>query len=401
MSLWMTMRIALNALGRNKTRTVLTMLGMIIGVAAVIAMIALGNGAQSSIEQQIQSVGTNLIMVNAGNWNAGGVRQGQGASSTLTKDDAAAIRGVPGVQYVSATVNTRAQVIAGGQNWNTRIMGSDADLPDIRSWPLQFGAFFTPQDVSVADKMAVLGTVVRDQLFGEDVDPTGQIIRIRNEPFKVVGVLSSKGQGAGGDDQDDAVYIPYTTAQKKLLGITYVQMILVSAQSPDQVTPVSDGITALLRQRHHTSGPENDDFTVRTMEDVAAMRTAASQTMTTLLAAIAGVSLLVGGIGIMNIMLVSVTERTREIGLRKAVGAKRRHILVQFLTESMTLSVVGILLGFGIAQGLTQFLAWPTQVSPQAVALAFGFAGATGVFFGFYPARSAARLSPIDALRYE
>jgi putative ABC transport system permease protein len=401
----MTFRIAIKALNRNKMRTLLTMLGMIIGVGAVITMVALGNGASQSIEQQIASAGTNVIMVNAGNFTSGGVRQGQGMSNTLMPEDATALRDVPGVQYVAAGVDQGAQLVAGNQNWFSRVQGTDVDLPLIRSWLVGQGGFFTPADVTSAAKVCVIGTTVRDMLFGEDVDPIGQIIRIRNQPFKVVGVMLPKGQSAMGQDQDDVVFAPYTTVQKKFRGITYIQNITVSAASADEVNKVAEAITLLLRTRHKIMQGDSDDFMVRTLEDIAAVRTEATRTMTALLASIAGVSLLVGGIGIMNIMLVSVTERTREIGLRLAIGARGRDVLWQFLVEAVVLSLiggmVGIGLGYGLSRGLTQFLQWPTFVSLDAVAVAFGFAAATGIFFGFYPARKASALDPIEALRYE
>ena len=403
MSILMVFRVALKALARNKLRTALTMLGMIIGVGAVITMVALGTGAQSSIETQIQAAGTNMIMVSAGNFMSAGVRTGQGNASTLTPDDATAIQDVTGVQYIAAGVNTRGQVVAGNLNWGTQIQGTDVDLPLIRSWPTTKGAFFSPADVASASKVAVLGSVVHEQLFGADVDPVGQVIRINNQPFTVVGVMSSKGQSGMGQDQDDVVYTPYTTVMKKLRGITYVQNITVSAASAGDTAATADRIATLLRTRHQIV--DEDDFMVRTMEEMASVRVQATETMTALLASIAGVSLLVGGIGIMNIMLVSVTERTREIGLRLAIGARGRDVLMQFLVEAIVLSmvggVIGIGLGLGLSQGVTAWMSWPTRVSPEAVAVAFIFAAVTGVFFGFYPARKAAALDPIDALRFE
>ena len=405
MSFLMVLTVAFKALGRNKMRTALTMLGMIIGVGAVITMVALGTGAQSSIESQIQSAGTNMIMVSAGNFQQGGVRMGQGSSSTLTPEDAFAIQQVQGVQYLAPGVNTRGQVIAGNLNWNTQIQGTDVDLPLIRSWPTKLGAFFSPVDVASASKVAVLGSVVHEQVFGADVDPVGQIIRINNQPFTVVGVMASKGQSGMGQDQDDQIYVPYTTVMKKLRGITYIQNITVSATSAGDTSATADRIATLLRQRHEVAQGEQDDFMVRTMEEMASVRVQATETMTALLASIAGVSLLVGGIGIMNIMLVSVTERTREIGLRMAIGARSRDVLMQFLVEAVVLSLVGgsigIAVGFGLSKGVTAWMTWPTEISPESVAVAFVFAAITGIFFGFYPARKAAALDPIDALRFE
>jgi putative ABC transport system permease protein len=401
----MTLRIALKALNRNKLRTVLTMLGMIIGVGAVITMVALGTGARTTIEERVKSAGTNMIMVNAGNFSTGGVRMGQGNSTTLTPDDANAIKQIPGVQFAAAGATTRGQIIAGNQNWSTQVQGTDVDLPQIRSWPTKYGSFFTPQDVQSAAKVAVLGTVVSGVLFGDDVDPTGQVIRIRNQPFKVIGVMISKGQSSMGQDQDDTIFVPYTTVMKKLQGQQNINNVTVSAASADAIQDTAEAIRGVLRVRHKISNPENDDFMVRTLEEMASVQTETTKTMTTLLASIAGVSLLVGGIGIMNIMLVSVTERTREIGLRMAIGARGKDVLLQFLVEAIVISLIGgligIALGFGLSAAVQKFMQWPADISSDAIALAFGFAALTGVFFGFYPARKAASLDPIEALRFE
>ena len=402
------LRVALKALARNKMRTGLTMLGMIIGVAAVITMVALGNGAQQQIEDQVKSAGTNLITIRAGNYRRGGISHGMGAAPTLKAADIEAIREqVPGAVYLAASVNTRDQVVAGRQNWSAQIEGTDVEFPMIRLWDLEFGTFFTSTHVRSAAKVAVLGSIVRDNLFGENVDPVGQRVRIRNQSFQVIGVMQSKGSGQFGQDQDDTVLVPYTTVQKKLRGKdgTNISGATISAVSPDQMDEITEQITAVLRDQHRLIPGEDDDFMVRTQEDIASMLTGMTETMTGLLAGIAGVSLLVGGIGIMNIMLVSVTERTREIGLRMAVGAKGRDVLMQFLVEAVVLSLVGGLigvgLGFGLSEGLTQFLQWPTSVPPSAVGIAVGFAAATGIFFGFYPARQAAQLDPIESLRFE
>ncbi len=406
MSPVMTTRIALKALARNKMRTALTMLGMIIGVSAVIALVGLGNGAQARIEAQIKAGGTNLITINAGNFTANGVRGGSGVAASLSIDDVEAIKKeVANVQYITPGVNSRGQVIAGNQNWSTRVQGTDVDFPLIREWPIKYGSFFSTQDVSSAAKVAVLGKTVSEQLFGPEVDPTGQVIRVRNQPFKVIGVMGSKGQAGMGEDQDDTLFAPYTTVQKKLMGQTFIQSITVSASNADATSDVANAVSVVMRTQHKLNNGDPDDFTVRTQEDIAEIRTAALDTMTNLLAGIAGVSLIVGGIGIMNIMLVSVTERTREIGIRMAIGAKSRDVQLQFLVEAIVISLlgggIGIALGFGMADLATRFWDFPTQVPANAVAMAFGFSAATGVIFGFYPARKAAALDPIDALRYE
>jgi putative ABC transport system permease protein len=402
-----TVRIAALAIRRNKIRSMLTMLGVIIGVASVIAMIALGSGARAAIDEQIQSQGTNVVYVSAGSFGRGpgAVRQGAGSVSTLTLEDAQAIaQQVGAVDRISPMVRGRVQVVAGNQNWNTSIESGNEDYVTIRNWPIISGANFTARDVLVAEKVCLLGATVVQNLF-PDQDPVGQVIRVKNLPFRVVGVLAAKGQGQFGQDQDDLIVAPYTTVQKKVLGIPNIQQILVSAVSSDAVEPAATDITQLLRQRHRISNPEDDDFTVRTVEEMAATRVEMARTMTLLLMSVASVSLLVGGIGIMNIMLVSVTERTREIGLRMAVGARTRDILRQFLAEAVGLSVVGgalgVLLGIGASQGLTRFLAWPTTITTASIFIAFAFAGAVGVFFGYYPARKAANLDPIEALRYE
>ena len=407
MSLKETLRVALKALRRNAVRSVLTMLGVIIGVASVIAMIALGSGARAAIDEQIQSQGTNLIFVTAGSAGRGQgtVRGGAGSVSTLTVEDARAIeQQVGAVDRLSPGVRGRSQVIAGNQNWNTQVQGEDEDFVVIRNWALVSGANFTARDVQVADKVALLGATVAQTLF-PDQDPVGQILRVRNLPFRVVGVLAPKGQGQFGQDQDDLIVAPYTTVQKKLLGITFLQSITLSATTSDAVEPTAVEVTRLMRERHRVGSPEEDDFTVRTVEEMAATRVETARTMTMLLMSVASVSLLVGGIGIMNIMLVSVTERTREIGLRLAVGARARDILRQFLAEAVCLSVaggaVGVLLGTLASRTLTQALGWPSLVTASALGIAFAFSAAVGVFFGYYPARRAALLDPIEALRYE
>ena len=401
-----TLRIAFKAMRRNKVRSVLTMLGVIIGVASVIAMIALGSGARAAIDAQIQSQGTTLIYVSSGSWNrgGGGVRGGSGTITTLTLEDALAVSQIPTVGRLTPVVRGRAQVVAGNQNWNTSVEGGNEDYLAVRNWVLADGANFSPRDVLIAEKVCLLGATVTKTLF-PDQDPVGQIIRIKNLPFRVLGILAPKGQGQWGQDQDDFIVAPYTTIQKKLLGITHIQQMSIAATSSDAVEKTAVAVTQLLRQRHKIQNPEDDDFTVRTVEEMAQTRVQMAQTMNGLLMSVASVSLLVGGIGIMNIMLVSVTERTKEIGLRLAVGARTRDILRQFLAEAVSLSFVGgmlgMLLGVGVSEGLTHGLGWPTTITGSSIVIAFAFAAAVGVFFGYYPARTAANLDPIEALRYE
>jgi putative ABC transport system permease protein len=397
--------VGLNALRANRMRTVLTMLGMIIGVAAVIGIAALGTGAQEAIEDRISASGANMLVVRAGNRTIGGVRLGMGASSRLTDGDTAAIRALPGVAYVSSGLRTRAQIVWAGENWNTSIEGTGADMPMIHNWRVEAGSFFTAQNVRDAEKVAVLGSEVRDEIFGPLVNPIGRTVRVGIVPLKVVGVLASRGQSSGGQDQDDTVFVPYTTVQKRLQGQQNIQNITLSAASADSVSDVADSVAVVLRNQHKLISGDADDFTIRTQEEIANIRTASIETFTQLLAGIAAVSLIVGGIGIMNIMLVSVTERTREIGIRLAIGAKGRDVLLQFLVEAIVISLlgggIGIALGFGMAELATRVWEFPTAVPPNAVVMAFGFSAITGIFFGFYPARKAAALDPIVALRYE
>jgi putative ABC transport system permease protein len=400
-----TIKIALRALLRNKMRTLLTMLGMIIGVAAVIAMVSIGNGARAQIESQIASMGQNVVLVFSGSLTRGGVHSGWGGAGTLTVDDAEAIqREVPGVTAVSPEVRTGVQVAAGNQNWSTSILGEAPEYFDIRRWPIVSGSAFTQIDIRSANKVAVIGKTIADQLYpGEE--PIGQIIRIRNVPFIVMGMLQPKGLSVQGQDQDDLIVIPYTSAMKRVQKATTLRTILVQTAKPTLLNPVQQQIIELLRQRHRITPGKDDDFTVRNQQEIAEMATAQSKTMTSLLAGVAVISLVVGGIGIMNIMLVSVTERTREIGIRMAIGARGRDILLQFLVEAVTLGVIGGLVG--IAGGILASKAiaaqnnWAALIPPEWVVYAFVFSAVIGIFFGFYPARKASQLDPIDALRYE
>jgi putative ABC transport system permease protein len=401
------LKIAMRALGRNKMRSALTMLGIIIGVGAVIAMVSVGQGAQRMVQDQISSMGSNMLYVMPGNMMQGGASMGLGAASTLTDEDVIAIqREIPAVAYVSPVVNSSAQLVFGNQNWFVRIQGTNEQFPDIRNWKVQQGEFFNEADVVSGSRVIVLGKTVSDKLF-PGMDPVGQTIRVRNLPFRVAGVLEAKGQSMVGQDQDDTAIVPYTTVQRKLAGRT------IPAISQAMVTGVSEAgsklaqnqITDLLRQRHKIGPNESDDFMVRNMADVAATSAQLTTIMTLLLGSIAAISLIVGGIGIMNIMLVSVTERTREIGIRMAVGARPNYIRLQFLAESLMLSLmgglIGILIGGSISRGISGFLGWPTLVSSLSVLISFGFATAIGIFFGYYPAHKAAALDPIEALRYE
>jgi putative ABC transport system permease protein len=397
-------KVSLVALRRNPMRTVLTMLGVIIGVGCVVAMVAIGQGASAAIRSQIGSLGTNMLIIFSGSRSSGGVRHGMGSVQTLTVDDAAAIaRECPSVALAEPGVRTGAQLVYGNQNWSTSVQGTGPDFLTIRAWALARGAYFTEEDVKAATKVAVIGQTVAENLFG-NTNPVGQIVRIKGLPFRVIGLLERKGANTMGD-QDDIVAVPYTTAQKRLMGVTWIGTILVSAVSPDAIGRATDEITALLRQRHRLGPTQEDDFGIRTQQEIASAATQMTGVLTMLLGAIASVSLLVGGIGIMNIMLVSVTERTREIGVRRALGARRGDIRLQFLIEASLISGLGGAVGIGIGMLIARLVSrvggWPTLVEPQIVAVAFLFAGLIGVGFGLYPAAKAARLNPIEALRYE
>jgi len=407
-SLLASLRIALRALMVNKMRSALTMLGIIIGVGAVIAMIAVGSGAKQRIAEQIASMGSNMLIVLSGSSTSGGLRFGTGTVPTLTVDDAKSILNeIPAVKYVSPILSGVAQVVFGNQNWSTIVNGATPEVLEIRDWPLASGRPFTQQDVDGATKVCLLGKTVVDNLFG-GIDPIGQIVRIKKVPFTVVGVLAPKGQSTWGQDQDDAIFIPLTTAQKRLFGMQFpgmVRIITVQAREPEVMKDVESQINDLLRQRHRLQPKQDNDFSVRNLTEIAASAEQSAGVMSLLLGAIASISLIVGGIGIMNIMLVSVTERTREIGIRIAVGAKGKDILLQFLIESLVLSLIGGIMGIGIGITgtlvLARFTQWPTLFSINAILLAFLFAGSVGVFFGFYPARKASMLNPIEALHYE
>jgi putative ABC transport system permease protein len=398
------LKVGLKAIARNKMRSALTALGIIIGVACVIAMVGVGKGSQAVIQSQISSLGTNFLMVFPGVATQSGARIFTG-ESTLTEDDVAAVKAeCPSVAYVSPMSRSAGQLVAGNLNWGTQVQGVGVEWPFIRSWNTSLGAFFGESEVRSASKVCLLGSTVATALFG-DQNPVGESVRIKNFPFRVIGVLESKGGNTQGQDQDDTVVAPYTTVMRLLKGRNRIDMFMVSAVSQDAVPQAQAEIEALLRQRHRIPTGGDADFMIRSQQEIAQTADETSKTLSLLLASAASISLLVGGIGIMNIMLVSVTERTREIGIRMAIGAKGKDILTQFLVEALTLSVagggIGILLGVGASRFLAWKAGWSIALPPESILLAFGFSAAIGVFFGFYPARKASRLDPIEALRYE
>ncbi len=403
-----TLKIAFRALKVNKMRSALTMLGIIIGVGAVIAMLAVGTGASKKIADQISSIGSNLIMILPGSTTAGGVRMGAGTQPTLTTFDAEAIqRECSAVLEAAPVLNGVAQVVYGNLNWSTGIIGTTPNMLDVRDWPISSGRPFTQQDVKSSTKVCLLGQTVVDNLFGDN-NPIGHVVRIKKVPFTVIGVLSPKGQSPNGQDQDDTIYVPVTTAQKKLFGTSFpgmVRIIMVKAKSTQELSLAEKQITELLRQRHRIGPKQDNDFTVRNLTQIMQTQEQSAKIMSILLGAIASISLIVGGIGIMNIMLVSVTERTREIGIRMAIGAKTWDIRLQFIIEAMILSLVGgavgTITGLISSEILAKATGWSVVISPISILVAFGFSGIVGIFFGFYPAYKASLLDPIEALRYE
>jgi putative ABC transport system permease protein len=400
--------MALHALGKNKVQTALTMLGIVIGVSAVIAMVSLGQGAQKLVQQQVAGMGQNVLQVQGQNqWQGGGARTAADQTQVLTEADVEAIRKeIPAVAKAAPNVQAQGQFVNGNQNWSSRVQGSNESYLDIRGWKMAQGEFYTENDVRTAARVVVLGKTIADNLF-PGADPVGQTIRIKDKPYRVIGVLAPKGQSANGQDQDDTAMMPYTTVQKKMQGqaLPRIQQISVSAISPEATGAAKDQITALLRERHQIRPGQPEDFRVNNLTEVAEAAEATTQVMTMLLGSIAAVSLLVGGIGIMNIMLVSVTERTREIGIRMAIGSRGSYVRLQFLAESVILCMVGgligVALGVGLSLSIAHFMGWPSYVSPQAAGIAFAFSAVTGIFFGYYPAHKAASLDPIEALRYE
>ena len=401
----MTFRIALRALGRNKLRSFLTMLGIIIGVGAVITMVAIGEGAKALVRAQIASLGTNLLVILPGTVTVGGARTGSGGVQTLADSDAKAImEEIPVISRAAPVLRQVQQVIAGDQNWSTVVQGVAPEFQQIRDWQVERGRFVGQVDVDSTAKVALLGQTVAFNLFGDD-DPVDAIVRIKKIPFRVIGILGGKGQSSMGTDQDDVVMIPYTTMQKRIMGVTYVQQIVASAVSADATQEAREQIAALLRQRHKIQPGRDDDFNIRNLSDIAEAASNSAAVMAILLGSIASVSLVVGGIGIMNIMLVSVTERTREIGIRMAVGARSRDIMLQFIVEAVVMAaiggVLGILLGIGSSNMVHRIMEWPILIRPDIVAIALLVSGGVGIFFGFYPAQKAAHLDPIEALRYE
>ena len=403
-------RSALSAIAANALRSLLTMLGIVIGVAAVIAMVAIGSGARNLVDQQIRSLGANLAIITPGNVTQGGARLGAGAASSLTDEDAEAIRTeIEGVTAAAPFIRGPTQVIAGANNWATSVYAVDLDWFDAREWPVGEGRGFDPEEVRKGEIVVILGRTVARNLFGDD-DPIDQTIRVRNVPFRVIGIMTAKGQSAFGQDQDDAVFVPLDAGRRRVIGRNYakdrsVGSIFVKFKDEEDIAPGIDKIASLLRQRHHLVADQEDDFSTRNLTEIANTASASANTLSMLLAAVAAVSLLVGGIGIMNIMLVSVTERTREIGLRLAVGARSRDIRGQFLIEATTLATIGGAIGVGLGVGAAYLIAraagWPSLVSSEAIAIAVGFSALVGIFFGFYPAQRAARLDPIEALRRE
>ena len=409
MSLYLTLRIALRALSRNRLRSFLTTLGVIIGVAAVITMTAIGEGAKARIQAAFASMGTNMLVLMPGSTNLGGVKGGMGTMPTLTWDDLKAIqRDVPSVRAAAAVLRSSASIVSETANWSTSIQGTSPEYFEVRNWPIANGSAITQSDVDTGAKVIVLGQTVVDQLFGPNADPVGQTVRIRQVPFNVVGVVEKKGQSPMGQDYDDTAFVPQTTFAQKIQGGLgkYLQgTVFISATSDADTARAQESIDALLRDRHQLRSNEDDDFQIRNLAEIASAQEEGTKTMTTLLASVAAVSLLVGGIGIMNIMLVSVTERTREIGVRMALGAKPRHVLAQFLIEALVLSIAGGIIGIAVGVGLAMLLGkrfdWPVLFQPQVILVAAGFSGLVGIVFGLYPARVASELDPIDALRHE